>query len=61
MTKYRIVTDEWAGFEVQSWRWWWPFWIEVGGTNTHRTIQAAEEYAKRVAKKNKVVKELGEL
>ena len=57
MAKYRIVTDNYAGYEVQSWRWWWPFWIQ-GATNTHSTIEAAEEYAKSLAYKQHVVKVL---
>ena len=44
--RYRIVTDRFAGYEVQWWRWWWPFWIQ-GKTNTHRTIEAAREYAQQ--------------
>lgn len=57
MAKYRIVADKWAGYEVQSWRWWWPFWTQ-GVINTHPTIEAAEEYAKRLAYKQHVVKVL---
>jgi hypothetical protein len=58
MPKYRIVTDNWAGFEVQTWRWWWPFWIQ-GTTNTHGSVEAAEAYARRRAKR--IVKNLGKL
>ena len=42
---YRIVTDAYAGFEVQVWRWWWPFWVEAGGCNTHSSIERAEKWA----------------
>lgn len=30
--KYRIARDNWFPryWAVQQWRWWWPFWIEVG-------------------------------
>lgn len=47
--KYRIVTDNFAGYEVQCKRWWWPFWIQCGYTNTHRTIEAANFYAQEHA------------
>lgn len=57
MAKYRIVTDNYAGYEVQSWRWWWPFWIQ-GATNTHYSIEDAEKYAQRLANTQKVVKVL---
>lgn len=59
MPKYRIVTDNYAGFEVQSWRWWWPFWIQ-GTTNTHVTVEDAEAYARRIAAP-RFVKNLGKL
>lgn len=43
MTRYRIVRDNYAGYEVQSWRWWFPFWVQ-GTTNTHRTVERAKQY-----------------
>jgi len=43
-TKYRIVTDEYSGYEVQKKFWWWPFWTQ-GETNTHSSIEQAREYA----------------
>lgn len=62
MSKYRIITDKWAGYEVQIWRPWWPFWIQAGGTNTHRSTTAAEAYARQHASgRRKVVKYLGDL
>lgn len=48
-TKYRIVRDSWLGFEVQIWRWWWPFWTDhFNGkiTNTFATVDRAEEFIK---------------
>lgn len=58
MSYYRIVRDSFCGYEVQSWRWWFPIWIQ-GFINTHATIKAAEEYAK--SPRTKVVKYLGKL
>lgn len=49
MTEYRIVRDNWLGFEVQSRRWWWPFWSQ-GVTNTHSSIEEAERYANEIAR-----------
>lgn len=60
MAKYRIVTDKYCGYEVQVWRWWWPFWVQPY-CNTHLSIEAAERYAKDLNFKREVVKELGEL
>ena len=45
--KYRIVTDNYCGYEVQIWRWWFPFWVQVwesGHINTHRSIEEAKEF-----------------
>lgn len=43
--EYRIVRDNYRGFEVQIRRWWWPFWKQVGFTNTHYSIEEAEQFA----------------
>lgn len=57
--QYRIVRDDFAGFEVQQRRWWWPFWTQCGFTNTHLTVEAAERYAENHARG--CVKYLGKL
>lgn len=38
---YRIVTDRAHGFEAQARYWWWPFWCQLNGVNTHRTVEEA--------------------
>lgn len=43
--EYRIVRDTWAGYEVQIRRWWWPFWMQAGFSNTHGSLEAAERWA----------------
>lgn len=40
--KYRIVTDDWGGYEAQYKLWWWPFWLQLFWTNTSSTIEGAE-------------------
>jgi len=45
--KYRIVADDFAGYECQCWRLWWPFWIEMNGTNTHSSLDAAKKYIEK--------------
>jgi hypothetical protein len=47
-TKYRIVRDRYAGYEVQYKCWWFPFWVEHGLTNTHKTIEDARGYIDRI-------------
>jgi hypothetical protein len=42
-TRYRIVTDRYSGYQVQSRPWWWPFWEEVSG-NTSRSPLEAEDW-----------------
>lgn len=46
-TSYKIVADRWAGYEVLVWRWYWPFWVQLGGTNTHSNLEDAKRYLKR--------------
>ena len=44
--KYRIVTDNYAGYEVQIKRWWFPFYVQLDMCNTFSTIEKAEKYAR---------------
>lgn len=44
--KYRIVRDNYAGYEVQIKRWWLPVWLQLGFSNTHCSIERAEAYAR---------------
>ena len=41
VVRYRIVRDNYLGYECQKWRIWFPFWIQMGFTNTHPTIERA--------------------
>ena len=59
MAEYRIVRDGYAGYEVQKRTWWLPIWRQAGFCNTHRSIEAAREYAKVDA--GQVVERLGHL
>lgn len=54
LTKYRIVTDSYCGYEVQKWRIWFPFWMECSWANTHRSIESAQKFVE-LHKKNNVV------
>lgn len=52
-TKYRIVTDKSAGFQLQEMVWWWPFWDECHWAdgrygNTNYSIEDAEALAKQL-------------
>lgn len=44
-TRYRIVTDAYAGYEAQVKYWWTPFWIEIR-TNSFGSVEEAEEFTK---------------
>lgn len=46
-TKYRIVSDNFAGFEAQFKVWWFPFWLQCFGVNTRSTLESAIEVCKR--------------
>lgn len=56
--RLRIVRDQFCGYEVQVWRWWWPFWIQADFCNTHLSIEAAERWAEAYSKP--VVKHLSQ-
>lgn len=43
-TRYRIVTDRYAGFEAQFRVWWWPCWMQINGMNTFPSAEAAERF-----------------
>lgn len=43
--EYRIVTDDFAGYEAQWRAWYWPFWTQIGFCNTHPSADAAEQFA----------------
>lgn len=61
MKRYRIVTDDYSGFEVQVKRWWIPFWWQCDVINTFSTLESAEKYANNhaVRTRNKIIKQLG--
>ena len=48
-TRYRVVRDNYLGYEAQFKVWWFPFWMECEsytggcGTNTNRTIEEARQ------------------
>ncbi len=41
--RYRIVSDNYSGFEAQKWRIYFPFWFEIS-TNTFSTIDDSINY-----------------
>ena len=61
MTKYRVVRDNYSGFEVQK-RYLWIFWFETRGryssiSNTFSTLDEAKEWIEEL-KKGKQIKVL---
>ena len=49
LKRYRIMPDSFSGYEVQVWRIWFPFWVQMHWTNTHSTEEDALRYAKSYA------------
>lgn len=55
--KYRIVTDRFAGYEIQIKYWFFPlFWFEIAGPispmcNTFGSIESAKAYIEKRKKK----------
>jgi hypothetical protein len=55
---YRVVSDNFEGFEAQVKYWWFPFiWIQIPRSiyngNTHRTLGEAIEFIEECKRKNK--------
>ena len=42
--RYRIVKDNYCGYEVQVWRIWFPIWIESNYINTHSSLEKAKKH-----------------
>lgn len=42
--KYKIIPDQYLGYEVRIWRIWWPFWVQCDLCNTYKTIENAKKY-----------------
>jgi len=49
--RYRIVPDDYCGYEAQQWVWYWPFWRQINFTNTHRTVEEAKMFIDRMRSK----------
>ncbi|KAA6438830.1 hypothetical protein FEM33_15535 [Dyadobacter flavalbus] len=42
--KYRVVEDEFNGFEAQVKYWFYPFqWFEINGNNSSRSLERAKK------------------
>ena len=47
--RYRVVRDNWLGYEAQFKVWYWPWWRQCcrftggPGVNTHRTADQAKD------------------
>lgn len=46
-TRYRIVTDNYNGFEAQFRRWWMPFYCQCFFSNTTTSVERALETIKK--------------
>lgn len=55
---YRIVRDNFLGYEVQDRYWFSPFWAQTDFCNTFTTVESAERFARSHAEP---VKYLGDL
>ena len=41
VVRYRIVRDNYLGYECQVWKLWFPFWCQMNYTNTFHTLERA--------------------
>jgi hypothetical protein len=44
VVRYRIVKDNYSGYECQKWRLWFPFWLQMGFSNTYPSIEQAIKF-----------------
>ena len=51
LRKYRIVRDNFCGYECQVWRLWFPFWVQMNLVNTHISLASAINYIEKCGKK----------
>ena len=58
MKRYRIMYDNYSGYEAQVWSLWRPYWRMIG-TNTFRSIEDAEAFIHR--SHNPVAKYIGKI
>lgn len=57
--KYRIVRDEYNGYEAQFKLWWFPFWwFECFSSNTSSSLEEARKRCDKHKNKGKVVEYL---
>ena len=65
-TKYRIITDNYSGYEIQYKKWWMPFYMQssrsclnIMGINTFMSVEqalkAVTNFIMKEKSKNKVV------
>jgi len=49
--KYKIIKDDYLGYTVKVWRWWFPFWTDIVvdemSANTYPTIERAKAEIER--------------
>lgn len=43
-TEYRVIPDMYCGFQADFRPWWSPFWFQINGVNTSRTLAGAKQY-----------------
>lgn len=55
-TKWRVVTDNYCGYEIQKKLWWLPFWFQtnkygkIGGVSTFSTVDEAMKHIQLCSK-----------
>ena len=42
--RYRIIKDNYCGYEVQVWRIWFPIWLQSNYINTHNSLEKAKKH-----------------
>lgn len=54
-TKYRVVRDQYSGYEAQYRYWWMPMFLQIDTCNTNPSLEMAIDLCKKHNLKNKIV------
>lgn len=61
-TKWRVVSDKYAGYEIQKKVWFWPFWMQTdrygnaGGVNSFIRLADAMSCIEKIKKRKDIGK-----
>lgn len=61
-TKWRVVSDKYAGYEIQKKVWFWPFWMQTDrygnapGVNSFKSLAEAMDRIEKIKNRKDIGK-----